>query len=70
MSKFAQHDLLLAHVTASLPDSLAARRDLLNSLLRVLPRTYPRRSGIKLLLHHLDEQDKAQLQLQLELKQP
>lgn len=54
-------DKFVAHTIAALPDSLHLRKTVLITLLAVLPREYPRRSEIKLLLANLHAHEADQL---------
>ena len=59
--------ILVAHALATLPDSVQQRRQLLVASLGVLPLDHPKRADVKLLIELLDQFDRAQLQLALNL---
>lgn len=64
----------VAHVVASLPDSLRLRKAVLVTLLSLLPRNYNRRDDLNILLYnlsyHIDDQQKLALTLLKPLWKP
>ena len=59
-------DIIIAHVHATLPDSLCKRKELLAAVLNVVKPNHPARRGTAAMLTALHEHDRAQTELALE----
>jgi Trp operon repressor len=60
-------DIIAAHVVETLPDSIKKRKELLESLSRILPNQARSTIGVRVMLDHLLQHNIEQRQLTLDL---